>query len=115
VTKEEAGKRLSGRVLMKTRAFPEAITFEELAALDIPSGTLVVGSCFSCEVPSEPFPKTMRGVRFLRCNLDNVTLPPGNPELGKNERCSRRRFRANPADGRDWSIDAAGEFVAALE
>jgi len=115
VTKEEASKLLSGRVLMRTRAFPEAITFAEMAALDIPSGTLVVGACFACEVPSEPFPKGMRGVRFLRCNLDNVTLPPGDPELGRNDGCSTRRYKANPADGKDWQIDAAGKFGAALE
>lgn len=117
MTAEEASKLLSNRVLMSRRAFPEAITRKDLLAMEIPPGTVIRNSCFSCEVPdSEVFPPKMRGVRFVGCNLDNVLLPPGNPDLGENDRCSQRRFAVNPADTekRDWTLGSDGRFVAPI-
>lgn len=83
MTASEAGAKLSGRVLMPTRRFPEAITPEELLAMAIPPGTVVRGACFACEMEeSMPFPPEMTGVRFCGCNLDNVRLPDGNTVEG---------------------------------
>jgi len=115
MTAAEASKLLSNRVLMSRRVFPEAITPDELRSLDIPPGTVINNSCFSCETPdSEPFPAKMRGVRFIGCNLDNVALPPGNPELGANNRCSQRKFKVNPADKQDWTVNKGGKFLEPL-
>jgi hypothetical protein len=119
MTAQEASKLLSGRVLVprKTAALPEGITVAELRKLDIPPGTIIVGACFSCETPdSVIFPDKMRGVRFLRCNLDNVLIPPGNPELGENTGTTMRRFRMNPDDPerRDCEVDKQGKFLAPL-
>lgn len=118
MTKEEASKLLSNRILMSRKVFPEAITPDELRGLDIPPGTAIRNSCFSCETPdSEPFSPKMRGVRFIGCNLDNVKLPPGNPKLGTNDRCSQRRFRVNPSDAakRDWIVDESGTFIQPVD
>ena len=119
MTKDEASKLLSGRVLVprKVAALPEGITVAELRALEIPPGTIIVGACLSCETPdSLIFPDGMKGVRFLRCNLDNVLIPPGNPELGQNTGTTMRRFKFNPADPerRDWAVDKKGKFLAPL-
>lgn len=116
MTKEEASALLSNRILVKhlDKGMPEGITVEELSTMSIPSGTIVSNSCFSCETPdSSVFPKGMKGVRFFNCNLDNVVLPPGNPEIGENQNCSNKRFKMNPDEEkkRDWEIDDKGDFV----
>lgn len=113
-TKDEAAKKWSYKVLVKgdAKPFPEAVTVKELRAADIPSGTIITGSCFQCEAPDTViFPDDMKGVRFLRCNLDNVFIPPGNPEIGTHEKSSRVKYTVNPADGKDWKLDKAGKFV----
>jgi hypothetical protein len=117
MTKEEASKLLSGRILVSrlSKQLPEGIALDELRSLDIPPGTVIRNSCFSCERPdSAPFPEKMRGVRFIGCNLDNVVIPPGNPDLGSNDRCSQRRFSVNPIDGKDWLVDATGKATQLL-
>lgn len=111
MTPTEASELLSGRVLMASASLPESITPAQLAALSIPAGTVVTGACFACETPdSEPFPAGMAGVEFRKSNLDNVKLPTGNTATG----CSQRKYRVNPADGEDWTIDADGNFVTPL-
>lgn len=68
----------------------------------IPPGTVVYASCFSQEIlDHEIFPSDMTDVTFVRCNLDNVALPPGNTV----ESCSQRRFEVQN-DLRDWEVDS---------
>lgn len=116
-TAAEAGKKWSGKVLVprKTKGMPEGVTVDELRKADIPPGTVIENSTFAAETPDTVvFPDGMKGVRFKRCNLDNVVIPPGNPDLGDHENVSRRRFKANPADGKDWEVDQAGKFTKEL-
>jgi hypothetical protein len=47
------------------------------------------------------FPPDMTGVTFIRCTLDNVTIPAGNT-IG--ERCTHRKLRVMN-DGDDWVLD----------
>ena len=65
------------------------------------NGQTIRGSCFSREIPdSEVFPPDMKGVTFINCNLDNVTIPDGNTVTD----CSQRRFKVQN-DMNDWEID----------
>ena len=64
-------------------------------------GQTIIGSCFSHEKPDTVvFPDDMAGVTFIRCNLDNVVIPPGNTLV----ECQIRRFLAQD-DGLDWEVD----------
>lgn len=85
-------------------------TGRKLLDADIPSGTKIVGSCFSQETPgSKIFPDNMTGVTFENCNLDNVEIPPGNTVKS----CSTRRFKAQN-DGHDWEVDGGGTATRIL-
>lgn len=65
---------------------------------------VVYGTCFSQEVPdSHVFPESMIGVTFIKCNLDNVHIPPGNIVID----CWQRRFKVQN-DRNDWLIDSKG-------
>lgn len=75
-----------------------------LSSLDIPDGTVVYGSCFSCETPDQHiFRDDMTGVTFYNCNLDNCFIPDGNKVIGG----SQRRFEVQN-DMRDWLVDEEG-------
>lgn len=68
----------------------------------IPPGTVIYGSCLSQETPdSHIFPEGMNGVTIVRCNLDNVFIPPGNTVIHP---ISQRRYQVQE-DGTDWIID----------
>lgn len=63
--------------------------------------TEVIGSCFYNEKPkSVIFPEGIRGVKFVRCNLDNIVIPKDcTVEGGCN------RLIACQKDGEDWLLD----------
>ncbi len=77
-----------------------------LDAVDI-SGAVIIGSCFSQsvglkdKVPILVFPKDMRLVLFVECNLDNVEMPPGNMVA---DSCSMNLIQPQN-DGLDWLLD----------
>lgn len=81
--------------------------FTEKAFVDIPDGTNVYMSCFSCETPDSPiFRADMTGVTFYNCNLDNCLIPDGNTVVGG----SIERFMVQN-DMRDWKVDEEGAPV----
>lgn len=65
------------------------------------SGKTIIGSCFSQEIPRNPFPAGMTGTTFVSCNLDNCLVPVGNTI---DPSCSHRLF-ACQIDGYDWIVD----------
>ena len=80
--------------------------FMDKTFLDVPvkefNNTLIVGSCFyQQEEPNKKvFPEGMKGVTFVKCNLDNVYISKGNKiETG----CHRKLKSQN--DLSDWVLD----------
>ena len=63
--------------------------------------TEVVGTCFyNLKPKSEIFPEGIRGVKFIRCNLDNIVIPKDcTVEGGCN------RLIQEQKDGEDWLLD----------
>lgn len=84
--------------------------FTAHSLLNIPSGTNVYLSCFSCEAPTPIFPSTMTGVTFYNCNLDNCIIPDGNMIIGGSN-----RFFLVHKDMRDWEIDEQANPIAPLD
>jgi len=67
----------------------------------MPSDIVVYSSIFYHEEPDySPFPEGMTGVTFVKCNLDNLIIPPGNTVI----ECSQKRFKAQN-DLNFWEID----------
>jgi len=63
--------------------------------------TEVVNSCFYNEKPrTQVFPDGTKGVKFIRCNLDNVIVPKGCTTEG----CSTRLIGVQN-DLEDWILD----------
>lgn len=56
------------------------------------------------------FPVGMTGVTFDRCNLDNVSVPPGNTVLPN---CSNRRIKPQN-DLEDWIVNNSDQPVEPL-
>ena len=76
--------------------------FSQKTGIDIPDGTVVYASTFHQEEPDTiVFRPDMTGVYFVRCNLNNVFIPPGNTIRDS----SQRRYRVQN-DLRDWEIDS---------
>jgi hypothetical protein len=79
-----------------------------LDAIDL-DDAMIVSSCFyqSCspdhvgDPQVEIFPRTMHGVTFVQCNLDNVYIPPGNTI---DPSCSHKRIKPQ-SDGESWLLD----------
>lgn len=72
--------------------------------VDIPDGSYVYGSCFSCETPdSKMFRASMRNVTFRNCNLSNVFIPAGNTVID----CQTDRYEVQN-DLNDWIVDDNG-------
>lgn len=68
-------------------------------------GKIVYASNFSQKTPDTfVFPKDMKGVTFVKCNLDNVIVPEGNTVLD----CSQKRYQAQN-DLNDWIVNEAYE------
>ena len=63
--------------------------------------TEVVNSCFYNEKPrTEVFPEGIKGVKFVRCNLDNIVIPKEcTVEGGTNKLIQTQK------DGEDWILD----------
>lgn len=65
------------------------------------NGKTIYATCFSQETPGAiVFPDGMKGVTFVKCNLDNVTLPVDSIIIG----CSQRQFEVQN-DLNDWLVD----------
>ena len=77
----------------------------------------IVGSCFWQEAGAlspldatpwvEVFPADLRGVTFLRCNLDNVVLPAGNTPVDCTHKAIKETTNAETGEPEIW----AGEWV----
>ena len=80
--------------------------------VDIPDGSYVYGSCFSCETPdSKMFRASMRNVTFRNCNLSNVHIPQPNNNVLID--CQTDQFLAQN-DLNDWIVDDNGYPVKPL-
>lgn len=65
------------------------------------SGKVIYASVFSNETPdAHIFPDDMKGVTFIKCNLDNVFIPDGNTVID----CWQKRFKIQN-DLNDWLVD----------
>lgn len=67
---------------------------------DLPDGIVVYSTAFYHETDYAPFRADLKGVTFVKCNLDNAIVPRGNTII----QCSQKRFRCQN-DGCDWEID----------
>lgn len=68
------------------------------------SGKVIYSTVFYNEKPnSEIFPPGMKGVIFIKCNMDNLVIPEGNTLI----ECTQRKFEAQE-DGKDWLLDEDG-------
>lgn len=64
------------------------------------SGKVIYASCFYNETPNTViFPKDMKGVTFIKCNLDNIIVPEGNTLIE-----SYNRWIQAQSDGQDWYV-----------
>ena len=67
----------------------------------------IIGTCFAQEyneiTKKDIFPKGMIGVKFIKCNLDNVVVPEGNTM----EECVNKSIQVQN-DNDDWVLDEAG-------
>ncbi len=87
-------------------------TGESVSYMNFPSGMCIYASNFSQEtLDSEIFPEGMTGVTFIKCNLDNVYIPPGNTADPQHN--SRRRYQVQE-DGYDWLLDENNQPVERL-
>jgi len=104
----EIGRDRNHRAIILTYSMEWSLKhFSQKTGIDIPDGTVVYASTFHHEVPDTiVFRPDMTGVRFVRCNLDNVVIPPGNIV----ESSSQRRYKVQN-DGRDWEVDSEGNPV----
>ena len=79
--------------------------FTNLNCPDLPDGITVYASSFYWEQPDyHTFRDDLKGVTFIKCNLDNIYIPPGNTVID----CHCRRFCCQ-ADGNDWVLDKANK------
>ncbi len=80
--------------------------------VDIPDGSYVYGSCFSCETPdAKMFRASMRNVTFRNCNLSNVHIPQPNNNVLID--CQTDRYEVQN-DLNDWIVDDMGKPIAIL-
>ena len=74
------------------------------------TNVVIYGSCFSQEIlDRHVFPDNMIGVTFIKCNLDNCYIPPGNITID----CWRRRFKVQN-DLNDWLVDDSDNPIKPL-
>ena len=84
--------------------------FTNLNCPDLPDDIVVYASSFYWEQPDyETFRKDLKGVTFIKCNLDNLHIPLGNTVID----CHCRRFCCQN-DGHDWCIDDKDKPVKLL-
>lgn len=63
-------------------------------------GAVIHGLCLSWETPdAHCLPPNLINTTFIRCNMDNVFIPPGNSVID----CSVKRFKAQN-DLEDWHV-----------
>lgn len=83
-------------------------SFTHLPASDF-NNSEIVGSCFYQQAApkTKVFPVGITGVRFIRCNLDNVLIPSGNTV--EPDCCHRKIMIQN--DLEDWLVDDSGKPI----
>jgi hypothetical protein len=89
------------------KAFPyHNLSFKHIPAKEF-DNTEIVGSCFYQEyttvdtnVVKDIFPNGMKGVTFIKCNLDNVLIPQGNTIDGGCNRIIKVQNDLN-----DWELN----------
>lgn len=88
--------------------YNEVFSFKDFTnRTNIELSGVVYASCFSQETPdNQIFVAGMTGVTFIKCNLDNVSIPDGNTVID----CSQKRFKVQN-DLNDWIIDTANNPV----
>ena len=74
----------------------------KIPQVEIPNDTVVYASSFYQEgfLDAQVFPKDMKGVTFINCNLDNCFIPEGNIVIGGTQ---KRIMVQN--DLNDWILD----------
>lgn len=117
LTGDEVGKRLNGRVVVRTmprRPFPEYITVAECQTLDLVGGE-VRNFCGSIEVdPEKPYAqvmlfKTVNGTKFSATNLDNVETKDWKSPAFVT--VTQKRFKADPEkDNKDRLVKPDGTW-----
>ena len=106
----------SNKVLVRSateKTFPEARTLADLWSLPAPVDCEIRNACLSVEPAAGTaaeyatvavFPAGSRGIRFVGCNLDNVTLPPGSAV--DDVSCCRRQWVLRADLGkRHWPVE----------
>jgi hypothetical protein len=95
-------------------------SFKDHKAADF-NNTTIVGSCFHQNVVGEEdvlhdiFPDGMTGVHFVRCNLDNVLIPPGNTMDTEGwDMCTNKRIKIQN-DGFSWILDNDNKPVEPMD
>jgi len=84
--------------------------FTNLNCPDLPDGITVYASSFYWEQPDcHTFRDDLKGVTFIKCNLDNLIIPPGNVVID----CHTRKFKCQN-DGHDWCLDEKDNPVKLL-
>lgn len=87
--------------------FDDSVSFKNYTNQDFSNseelnGKIIYASSFYQEkINSQPFNPNMQGTTFIKCNLDNCTIPEGNLVI----ECSQQRIQVQE-DGFDWVIDS---------
>jgi len=99
------------------KTFPEARTVADMAKCPAPVDCEIRNACLSVEPAAGEyatvavFPPGSRGVSFVGCNLDNVTLPP-NSTVDDGSCCRRQWVLRADLGKRHWPVDAKGKLAA---
>lgn len=106
-----------GKVLVDDRTveYSDEWSFKNFSNLDLHHlirlhDVVIYESSFYWERPdSEPFPSWATGITFVKCNLDNIVIPPDAIVID----CTTRRFEVQN-DLRDWEIDENGDPIKVM-
>ena len=75
------------------------------------NGKVIYNTSFYQHLPdTHTFPEDMTGVTFIKCNLDNCFIPPGNTVI----QCTQRKIKVQN-DLNDWIVDDLGNPVKPVD